>query len=115
MTQPITDLEARKALAFAYALARRQWFREGQRLDLSEYEDTALTALVGCLERYQAGGKSFSSYVWRCVRPRLRDTAEHYRLWHVIQPREAGIRPHAWCVRPEGSPTPETHRAQADE
>ena len=55
----VDDTEARKALDIAYALAERQWHRDGYRCDVAEYQDAALTALTGCLERYRNTGKSF--------------------------------------------------------
>jgi hypothetical protein len=64
MHSPVNEQEAKKALQMAYALAYRQWKNDDERIALDEYQDAALTALTGCLERYHPAGKSFSSYAY---------------------------------------------------
>ena len=83
----IPDTEARKALQLASALAYRQWICEGMRLDVSEYHDSALTALTGCLERYHNAGKSFSSYAYLRMRGAVQDAQEQYQHWQACRVR----------------------------
>ena len=65
----IEDREARHALRTVQMCSRYQWRVEGSALDLAEYEDAALDALVACLERYDTTrGVAFSVY----AAPRMR-------------------------------------------
>ena len=88
----IEETEARKTLQIAYALAYRQWIREGMRLDLTEYYDAALDVLPGCLERYCGTKKSFSSYAYLRMRGAVQDAREQYQHWQECRVREMQYR-----------------------
>src|ERR1043166_2756834 len=61
--QNIDEQDARHTLALAHRMSRQQWHHEGYVLDLAEYEDAAMDAVVACLARYDARrGVAFSVY-----------------------------------------------------
>jgi hypothetical protein len=96
----IDEKEARKALKMAYALAYRQWKYNGGSIALHEYQDAALTALTGCIARYDPKGKSFSSYAYQRMVGAVRDAPGAYRTWHFLRAKGPRELPHAWAVRP---------------
>jgi hypothetical protein len=78
----IEDTQAVKALRHAQIRAHRQWQRDGQRCDLSEYLDAAMAAIAGCLARYDpTRGIQFKSYAEYRINGGLRDAAKTYTTW----------------------------------
>src|SRR5206468_623642 len=56
---------------------------EGYALDLTEYEDAALDALVACLARYDATRRvPFSVYAAHGIRGAVKRAWLRYRTWH---------------------------------
>src|ERR1043166_1526657 len=100
----IDDQDARHALRLALRVSRRQWHHEGYQLDLSEYEDAALDALVACLTRYDTTrGVPFSVYAGHRMRGAVQQAWQRYRTWHELRgtgrwfhapPCAEALRPH---------------------
>src|ERR1043166_60671 len=82
----IDEQDARQALAIVLRMSRQQWHHEGYQLDLSEYEDAALDALVACLTRYDATrGVAFSVYAGHRMRGAVQRAWHRYRTWHELR------------------------------
>jgi hypothetical protein len=70
-------------------------------LDLSEYVDAALDAVVACLQRYDATrGVSFSTYAYSRMAGAVTDAAEAYALWCIVKPYHNADKPHAEALAP---------------
>jgi hypothetical protein len=82
----IDEREARHALRTVLMCSRYQWCVEGYALDLAEYEDAALDALVACLERYDTTrGVAFSVYAAHRIRGAVQRAWLRYRTWHELR------------------------------
>jgi hypothetical protein len=67
-------------------VSRSQWHHEGYVLDLAEYEDAALDAVVACLTHYDAArGVPFSVYAGHRMRGAVQRAWQRYRTWHELR------------------------------
>ena len=99
----IDDRDARHALRTVAMCSQHRWWAEGCALDLAEYEDAALDALVACLARYDATrGVPFSVYAAYSIRGAVKQAWLRYRTWHEVrgQGRWFHAPPRAEVLRP---------------
>ena len=100
--------DAAQALRLALRASLWQWRHEGYQLDLSEYEDAALDALVACLAHYDSRrGVAFSVYAAHRIRGAVQRAWQRYRTWHELRgtgrwfhaaPDAEALRPHVHDV-----------------
>jgi hypothetical protein len=106
----IEDHQLRKALRHLQIWSHQQWQRDGYRCDLSEYEEAGLTAIAGCLARFDpTRGIQFHTYATYRIHGAVRDAAEHYQAWRhgVNTCRWKQAPPNADILRPLSGPQPE--------
>jgi hypothetical protein len=106
--QNIDEQDARHTLALAHRMSRQQWHHEGYVLDLAEYEDAAMDAMVACLAHYDAArGVPFSVYACHRMRGAVQRAWQRYRTWHELgctgrwfhaAPDAEALRPHVHDV-----------------
>lgn len=80
----MTEAELRALLARLRRAAASWRARHGRVLELDEYLDEAMRALIGCLERYDpARGVTFATYAMHRCEGALRDCPQRYWNWHT--------------------------------
>ena len=81
MTTRIDETQAAKALREVQRRSAHRWQQDGYHCNLSEYEDAGLTAIAGCLARYDpTRGVQFHTYAAARISGNIRDAAQTYRV-----------------------------------
>ena len=84
-------------LAWACVMARRQWARDGMRIEESEYQDVVMETFCDCWERYDpVRGFRFATYFQKSLALRLRGvTRAHARIARYDKIGAEGLYPHS--------------------
>src|ERR1043166_9167172 len=78
--------DAAQARRLALRASLWQWHHEGYVLDLAEYQDAALDALVACLAHYDSQrGVAFSVYAAHRIRGAVQRAWQRYRTCHELR------------------------------